>query len=95
MSWTNILIEVFLFSGLGFGYYYYQKRKIIRNTKLDIRARIHDLLNEVEHSLNPDEIDQHLIDQKYLLVRDKIRNLAKGEELEQMIQDLEEINKYA
>lgn len=95
MSWTNIVIEVFLFSLLGFGYYFYQKRKLIRNTKLLIRDRVGTLLNEVEHGLNPDQIDQELQENKYTIVKDKIKNLASHEEMEQIIKDLDEISKYS
>lgn len=95
MSWTNILIEVFLFSALGIGYYLYQKRKLIRNTKLLIRDRVSTLLSEVEHSLNPEKIDQELIEGKYTIVKDKIKNLATPKEMEQIIKDLEEITRYS
>jgi hypothetical protein len=53
------------------------------------------MLSEIEHKLDPDKTDQQLINNEYLAVRDQIKDLAKKEELEQIIQDLEEINKYA
>ena len=95
MSWTSIVIEVVLFASLGAGYYFYQKRKIIKHTKMDIRERVYRLITETETSLNPDSIDEELANGKYLEVIEKIKHLSASDNIDQLLKDLEEINKYA
>lgn len=95
LDWTSIIIEVILFAGLGYAYYAYQKRKIIRRAKEDILYRINQLLEEIDHRLDTESINTLFQQGEYTAVSEQIKPLSNDEHMTKLINDLLEMNKFA
>ena len=95
MDWTSIIIEVVLFAGLGYAYYAYQKRKIIRHAKEDILYRINQLLENADHRLDAENINNLFQQGQYTAVSEQIKPLSDDEHMTKLINDLLEMNKFA